>query len=36
VSGKAGAAETLEMNPATLRSRMAKLGIKMGRNISDL
>lgn len=36
VSGKGGTAETLEMNPATLRSRMAKLGIKMGRNVSDL
>ncbi len=36
ISGRGSAAEMLQMNPATLRSRMQKLGIKLGRNIQDL
>jgi formate hydrogenlyase transcriptional activator len=28
IEGKSGAAEILDMNPGTLRSRMKKLGIK--------
>ena len=30
ISGKGGAAELLEINPSTLRSRMAKLGVGVG------
>ena len=31
VEGKGGAAELLDVNPRTLRNRMAKLGIAFGR-----
>jgi transcriptional regulator with GAF, ATPase, and Fis domain len=35
IEGKNGAAETLDINPGTLRSRMKKLGIKRSEKIPD-
>ena len=35
IEGKSGASEILGLKPSTLRSRMDKLGIKLGKNIHE-